>query len=131
VKELVCRGPNPIPHRVNRFSEILAIFSRKVSNNSHALRGKTNHERIGQHIVLSYKNVFLILCFPLLYVAIKISKGIIMTEINDRIIEEALALPEDIRLNLIEKLLKSLNLPIDEDIDQLWAKEAERRVATD
>ena len=52
-----------------------------------------------------------------------------MTEINDRIIEEALALPEDIRLNLIEKLLKSLNLPIDEDIDHLWAKEAERRVA--
>jgi len=52
-----------------------------------------------------------------------------MTEINDRIIEEALALPADIRLNLIEKLLKSLNLPIDEDIDHLWAKEAERRVS--
>ncbi len=52
-----------------------------------------------------------------------------MAEINDRIIEEALSLPANIRLNLVEKLLKSLNLPIDEDIDHLWGKEAERRVA--
>lgn len=52
-----------------------------------------------------------------------------MTEISDRIIEEALTLPADIRLNLIEKLLKSLNLPIVEDIDHLWAKEAERRLS--
>jgi len=52
-----------------------------------------------------------------------------MTTINDRVIEEALSLPADARLNLIEKLLMSLNLPIDEEIDRLWAEEAERRVS--
>lgn len=48
---------------------------------------------------------------------------------NDRVIEEALSLPADIRLSLVEKLLTSLNLPIDEEIDRLWAEEAERRVS--
>jgi len=47
----------------------------------------------------------------------------------DRIIEEALSLPADIRLNLVEKLITSLNLPIDEDINRLWAEEAERRIS--
>jgi putative addiction module component (TIGR02574 family) len=52
-----------------------------------------------------------------------------MATTNDKIIEEALLLPADARLSLIEKLLTSLNLPIDEDIDRLWAEEAERRVS--
>ena len=52
-----------------------------------------------------------------------------MTAITDRVIEEALSLPADIRLNLVEKLITSLNLPIDEDIDRLWAEEAERRIS--
>jgi len=52
-----------------------------------------------------------------------------MATTNDRVIEEALSLPADVRLNLIEKLLMSLNLPIDEEIDRLWAEEAERRVS--
>ena len=52
-----------------------------------------------------------------------------MTATTDRVTEEALSLPADIRLNLVEKLITSLNLPIDEDIDRLWAKEAERRVS--
>ena len=52
-----------------------------------------------------------------------------MATTNDRVIEEALSLPADVRLNLVEKLLISLNLPIDEEIDRLWAKEAERRVS--
>ncbi|MCD6294686.1 MAG: addiction module protein [Deltaproteobacteria bacterium] len=47
----------------------------------------------------------------------------------DRVIEEALSLPADIRLNLVEKLITSLNSPIDEDIDRLWAEEAERRIS--
>lgn len=49
--------------------------------------------------------------------------------LNERVFEEALSLPADERLILVEKLLKSLNLPIEEDIDRLWAEEAERRVA--
>jgi len=52
-----------------------------------------------------------------------------MTTTRDRVIEEALSLPADIRLSLVEKLLTSLNLPIDTEIDRLWAEEAERRVA--
>jgi len=48
---------------------------------------------------------------------------------NDRVIEEALSLPADVRLSLIEKLITSLNLPTDEEIDRLWAEEAERRVS--
>ena len=51
-----------------------------------------------------------------------------MTAITDRVTEEALSLPADIRLNLVEKLITSLNLPIDKDIDRLWAEEAERRI---
>ena len=52
-----------------------------------------------------------------------------MVTTNDRVIDEALSLPADARLSLIEKLLASLNLPIDEEIDHLWAEEAERRVS--
>ena len=52
-----------------------------------------------------------------------------MATTNDRVIEEALSLPADARLSLIEKLLTSLNLPIDEEIDHIWAEEAERRVS--
>jgi len=52
-----------------------------------------------------------------------------MTTTNGRVIEEALSLPADARLSLVEKLLTSLNLPIDEEIDRLWAEEAERRVS--
>ena len=52
-----------------------------------------------------------------------------MTTMTDRVTEEALSLPADIRLNLVEKLITSLNLPIDKDIDRLWAEEAERRIS--
>ncbi|MDP2862640.1 MAG: addiction module protein [Desulfobacterales bacterium] len=52
-----------------------------------------------------------------------------MTSTNDRVVEEALSLPSDVRISLVEKLLTSLNLPVDEEIDRLWAEEAERRVS--
>lgn len=52
-----------------------------------------------------------------------------MATINDRVIEEALSLPADVRLSLVEKLLTSLNLPTNEEIDRLWAEEAELRVS--
>ena len=48
---------------------------------------------------------------------------------KDRVTEDALSLPADGRLILVEKLLRSLNLPIDEDIDRLWAEEAEFRIS--
>ena len=52
-----------------------------------------------------------------------------MSGIATRVFDEALSLPADARLFLIEKLLASLNLPIQEEIEQLWEKEAERRVS--
>jgi putative addiction module component (TIGR02574 family) len=44
------------------------------------------------------------------------------------IITIAESLPDDIKAKLIEKLLNSLH-PTQKEIDALWAKEAERRVA--
>ena len=52
-----------------------------------------------------------------------------MTAMADRIMEEALMMPAEIRLNLVEKLITSLNLPMDGEIDRLWAEEAERRIS--
>ena len=46
-------------------------------------------------------------------------KGESMTSTNDRVVEEALSLPSDVRISLVEKLLTSLNLPVDEEVDRL------------
>ncbi len=43
--------------------------------------------------------------------------------------DEVLSLPADARISLVEKLLASLNLPTQPEIDRVWAEEAERRVA--
>ena len=37
-------------------------------------------------------------------------------------------LPSNLRSQLIEELIKSLNVPIQPEIDQIWAEEAEKRV---
>ena len=47
---------------------------------------------------------------------------------KEQLISEAISLPVDIRLQLVERLLESLN-PSHKEIDELWAIEAERRVA--
>ena len=52
-----------------------------------------------------------------------------MTTLAKKIFDEALSLPADARLTLVDRLLSSLNLPTQAAIDQLWAEEAERRVA--
>jgi len=46
---------------------------------------------------------------------------------KDEFISEAVSLPVEIRLQLVERLLESLN-PCQKDIDDLWAIEVERRV---
>ena len=51
-----------------------------------------------------------------------------MPKTHDRVIEDALSLPANLRLSLIQKLQESLNQTIDPEIDRLWAEEAERRV---
>ncbi len=52
-----------------------------------------------------------------------------MTVVADKVFNDALSLPSDARMSLVEKLLASLNLPTHAEIDRLWAEEAERRVA--
>ena len=52
-----------------------------------------------------------------------------MQKTHDRIIDEALSLPANLRLSLIEKLQESLNQTIDPEMDRLWANEAERRIS--
>ena len=47
----------------------------------------------------------------------------------DRVVEEALDLPADARIGLVDRILSSLNLPTRPDIDRMWSEEAERRVA--
>lgn len=41
--------------------------------------------------------------------------------------DEASSLPVELRLRLVEKLLRTLN-PTQKEIDKLWVKEAEKRV---
>ena len=52
-----------------------------------------------------------------------------MTAIANKVFDEALSLPSDERVSLVEKLLTSLNLPIQAEIDRLWMEESERRVS--
>lgn len=49
-----------------------------------------------------------------------------MTKAND-LFEEAISLPIEVKTQLIDKLLQSIN-PVQKEIDELWAKEAEARV---
>jgi putative addiction module component (TIGR02574 family) len=47
---------------------------------------------------------------------------------TDELMDEAMSLPVEFRAQLADKLLKSLN-PAQAEIDELWALEAEKRVA--
>ena len=47
----------------------------------------------------------------------------------DRVVDDALDLPSDARIGLVDRILASLNLPTRPDIDKMWAEEAERRIA--
>lgn len=47
----------------------------------------------------------------------------------ENICKEALFLPANERIGLIERLLTSLNLPTKTDIERLWVEESERRIS--
>jgi len=42
--------------------------------------------------------------------------------------QQVLSLPANERLALIDKLIMSLNLPVQSEVDELWATEAEKRI---
>ena len=50
-----------------------------------------------------------------------------MTSISKKIKQEVLSLPVQDRVELIDRLIDSLNLPGDPEIDRLWAEKAEQR----
>lgn len=50
-----------------------------------------------------------------------------MTALAEKIYNEALDLPAEDRLTLLDRLLHSSNLSTQKDIDQAWVEEAERR----
>ena len=52
-----------------------------------------------------------------------------MPVVAKKVFDEALSLPTEARMSLVERLLASLNLPTQPEIDRLWAEEAERRIA--
>ena len=52
-----------------------------------------------------------------------------MPIITMKVLDEVLQLPVDARVNLVEQLLTSLNLPTQPEVDRLWADEAEKRIA--
>jgi len=46
---------------------------------------------------------------------------------TQELFDEAVSLPVEIRAQLIDKLLRSIH-PVQKEIDELWAAEAEKRV---
>jgi len=50
-----------------------------------------------------------------------------MTALAEKIYNEALDLPTDERLTLIDRLLHISNVPTQKEIDQAWSEEVERR----
>jgi len=51
-----------------------------------------------------------------------------MSVLNEKLLRDALSLPLDLRTELVDKLLESLNVPLKEDVEQAWAEEAEKRL---
>ena len=52
-----------------------------------------------------------------------------MATLNKDLLQDVMALPVDLRTKLIDILIESLNLPAQQHIDELWAEEADRRLA--
>ncbi len=50
-----------------------------------------------------------------------------MIALAEKVYEDALDLPTEDRIRLIDRLLHSTNLPTQTDIDEAWSKEVEAR----
>ncbi len=54
-----------------------------------------------------------------------------MTKTETTLTDEVLSLPVEMRIQLVDKLLESLNPPTPKEVEEAWAKEIERRIAED
>jgi putative addiction module component (TIGR02574 family) len=52
-----------------------------------------------------------------------------MSNLAEKFMEEALMLPLEERAELVDKLLQSLNVPTQSEVDRLWMEEVEKRVS--
>ena len=51
-----------------------------------------------------------------------------MTAVAEKNLDQVLALPCEDRVTVAEKLLQSLNSPMQSEIDQAWGEQVERRI---
>lgn len=51
-----------------------------------------------------------------------------MSDLAEKFIKEALMLPLEERAELVDKLLQSLNVPTQTDVNRLWMEEVEQRI---
>lgn len=52
-----------------------------------------------------------------------------MNVLAEKVLHEVMEWPADARIDLVEQILASLNLPLRPEIERRWAAEAERRIA--
>ena len=48
---------------------------------------------------------------------------------SQQVIDDALSLPVEARVRLVDRLLESLNLPTRTEVEEAWAKEVEHRMS--
>jgi len=48
---------------------------------------------------------------------------------SQQVIDDALSLPVEARVRLVDRLLESLNLPTHREVEEAWAKEVEHRIS--
>ena len=51
-----------------------------------------------------------------------------MATLNEKLLHDVMALPIESRAELVEKILESLNLGPNEEIDAVWEDEIQRRI---
>lgn len=51
-----------------------------------------------------------------------------MAILDEKLVQDLLSLPYNLRAELIDRLIRSMNVPIQEDINEIWSKEADKRV---
>ena len=54
-----------------------------------------------------------------------------MSRESGHVMDDALSLPVEARVQLVDKLLQSLSLPTQEEVAKAWAEEVDRRIAED